>query len=134
MQMASGGSIFDSLLEIVDSISLTQDSDDITFTFDNSQGTYFVLSNPPGTREVAYDSSMPQTINAIAFVVGDSGTTPRGQITITYRKTPTQTLDIDWWASTISIIEGAVTITSARNTQYKFLKDTTYYLARVKGA
>ena len=131
------GSVIDNLLEVVSSITPTEDTMSLEFPCnDIKTGMYIIVSNPPGTRAFASQQSKSETINMTAFDVRGitGGTISAGsKVTINYLKTPSATNETDWWTAAVTLDADNIRVNPASG-RYPYLAGVTYYLLRVKGA
>lgn len=130
-----GDNTFSKLFEIVDSVTLQEESYTVTFRCVPHPATYLIVSDPPGTKEFAAESKNGQTLN-IAYVMFrgvEGNSAPLSKNCFAYRKTPTATESMDWWTSNVFIGDGTITVDLFAG-KYKLNAGVTYYLIKVKGA
>lgn len=132
-QMASGGSLLNSMLEIVGAVTPTVETPTIDFP-PVGEGAYIVVSNPPGNRTVAAQQDQAQILSMQFFAItGISNPAIRSPYTIMVRKQPGETTDIDYWGCSISVDSTKTQVQLMTNETYKYQPNTTYYLIKVKG-
>ena len=137
MQMANGGSsVFDNMLEVVDSFTPTAVAESIDFDYDDSEGAFIVVSDPPGnTTNAAQQEYNDQIMNMVFFcITGKSSKIVRSPFTITTRKAGTSSTDVDYWTPTVTVSTNIVNVKLTANGVKKFVPGFTYYLCKVKGA
>ena len=130
-----GDNVFSNLFEIIDSVTLQEESNTLTFRCVPRPTAYLIVTDPPGTKEFAAESKNGQTLN-IAFVIfrGVEGNVMlQSRVCFAYRKTPTATESIDWWTSDVFIGDGTITVDLFAG-RYKLNAGATYYLIKAKGA
>ena len=132
-----GGSdnVFNKLFVFFDSVTLQEESYTITFRCVPHPTTYLIVTDPPGTKEFAAESTKGQTLNiAYIFFRGVEGNIAlQSRSCFAYRKTPTATENMDWWTSDVFIGDGTITVDLFAG-RYKLNAGVTYYLIKVKGA
>lgn len=129
-------SVIDNLLEVVSSVTPSEDTKSLEFPCNIKTGMYIIVSNPPGTREFASQQTASETLSMTEFDIrGVTGGSHQCQgKTICCRKTPTTTHETDWWSPTLTLGENSITVDPTSGRYYLFLAGVTYYLLRVKGA
>ena len=136
MAQMAGGSILDSLLEIVDAVTPTVASNTITFNAPADEGGYVIVGNPPGTPAVAAAQTQAQIPSITHFrIVGISTKSVGALSTLTIRKTPTASTAVDYWSPSVTIGNGTISVQLATGggASYCWLTNCTYYLLKVKG-
>ena len=133
VMLSMGGSIFDKMLEVVASATVSDIAMDITFeNVSLSDGTYVLLSNPPGNPENAALQSSQQILHfAWIFILG--GNQQKKYLT-TSRKTPYGNKNYDYWGDIVFTEDNGdlnVHLSKSSNA-INFVPDFTYYLCRVK--
>ena len=132
--MKIGSGIFDKMIEVVDSFSPTENEIyDHTFSYDGLNGSYFIVTDPPGNIDnMLAESSLPTVglFNFTYFFVGGSPKTIRSQYTSTYR--PNIAGYADYWTPTITVTDGTISVNLAGLTRLQYRIGYTYYLCRVK--
>ena len=134
---SGAGSIIDNLLEVVSSVTPTEDIMSLEFPCnDIKTGTYIIVSNPPGTRAFASQQSRSEIISMVMMDIRGvaGGTLSSGlKTTINYLKTPSATNETDWWTATVTINADSIRVNPTGG-RHPYLAGVTYYLLRVKGA
>ena len=129
-----GGGILDNLLEIVDAVTLNENSYTVTFQCDMKTGMYVMVSKPCGTKSYAAEQPYAETFSMGMFDIrGVSGNViaAAGQ-SIWFRRTPATAQETDWWTQKVTLGDGTVTVNPAQYRNY-LTAGVTYYLLRVKG-
>lgn len=137
MQMASGGiSILDSLLEIVDTKTVSEPQYHLEFNNVNGRGSFIVVSDPPGNIENMQKEQNVQTFGLLNMthiqVTGDPKSVRNGQ-TSTIRASLASTGYIDYWTATGTLTGDVLDVTPLSGTRMIFIPGYTYYLLKVKG-
>ena len=125
---------FSKLFEIVDSVTLQEESYTITFRCDPKPTTYIIVTDPPGNKEFAAESPNAQTLNVgfIMFKGIEGQVVMQVRAVYAYRKNPTTTESMDWWSADASVGDGTITVNIFAG-RFKLNVGTTYYLIKVKG-
>lgn len=127
MGIAQGASLLDGLFEIISSFTPTEAVGTATFSSNNADGAYIIVSDPPGnTTQAQSQSQASQILEMGFFYVYKQG--PRGNTYIIEKQVP-GTVPSDFFSMTETLGDGVVTVTLSR---HKFLPGYTYYLIRVK--
>ena len=137
MQMPGGSSIFDALLELVDSVTPTEAVPAITFNIgSNPEGAFIVVSDPPGNPTVAQSQSQQQQIVSMQcyFITNKTAPTIKNAYSLLARMTPLPETDYDYWGTGGTIGTGTLTTKVTSNNVFNYIPGYTYYLFKVKGS
>ena len=137
MGMAQGGSIFDKLLEVVDTYACTEGRIEHTFTLDVvKNGAYIIICDPPGILENALnDPNVSQfgLLNMSFFEInGVNHDTVRAINTMSIRPQLASSGYYDWWGGK-GTLNGNQLDYQLIIDREGYTKGYTYYLCRVKG-
>ena len=128
-----GSNVFDKMLEVVTSATVSDTTRDITFeNVSLSDGVYILISNPPGNPENAALQSSQQILHfAWIFILNGN---QQSKYLITSRKTPYGGKNYDYWGDIVFTEDNGdlnVFLSKSSNAP-KFVPNFTYYLCRVK--
>lgn len=131
--LSMGGSIFDKMLEVVTSATVSDTTRDITFeNVSLSDGVYILISNPPGNPENAALQSSQQILNFAWIFIYDGN--QKTKYLATSRKTPYENKNYDYWGDIVCTEDnGDLNVRLSKSSSaINFVPDFTYYLCRVK--
>ena len=127
-------SILDELFEVVDSVTPTEYVYELTFQCDNREGTYVLIAHPTGLS-VAAQGSKAQLFESMYFQIRGRETKALSTgASHYYLKTPTSSVDMDYWSTSGTLGDNTVTLKGVSNNNFGFESGLTYYLLRVKSA
>ena len=137
MQMVSGGSsIFDQMIEILDSFTPTENIGTHKFMCEVIEGAYFILANPPMNIANSQNTSGDQALSMTYFAVyGINNKIARNAASTNVKKTVSNDMHYDYWSASVTIESDGFTIMPGNSAVRKyFAAGVTYYLLKVKGA
>ena len=131
--LSMGDSVFDKMLEVVTSVTVSDTTRYITFeNITLSDGVYVLLSNPPGNPENAALQSSQQILNFAWIFILDGK--QQSKYLATSRKTPYGGKNYDYWGDIVFTEDnGDLNVLLSKSSPApNFVPNFTYYLCRVK--